>query len=133
MNTRHIVAALVLAAAPLYAGSALAAVPSVEKIGAAALISCPSPLKVAKIFHFDKVVFMITGKLQAASPNEQPLIEALPFNTPLDIKIQDNPRLVANLKSKVLTFLGAAPTADNAASIEIKEVTYSAVVCPPSI
>jgi hypothetical protein len=135
MNARYILPALALAAAPLYAGPAVSAVPPVDKLGLAAQVTCPTPLNAAAIYHFDKIVFMIIGQLHAATvgiPTDQAALNALPLNTELDIKIRDNPRTVADLKSKVLSFLGAAVDPENAKFIQIREVTYTAVVCPKS-
>jgi hypothetical protein len=135
MNARYLLPALALAAAS-YANHA-AAVPFVETKGDAALSRCPAQLSLPTIFHFDKVVFSIapnpaTGAapLQAANPNDQPAINRLPRGTELDIKIRDNPVAVADLKSKVLTFLGALPTAANRSFIRIIQVTYETVSCP---
>jgi hypothetical protein len=52
----------------------------------------------------------------------------VPRLTELDIKVKDNPKTVADLKGKVLTFLGAATTATNRALIRIVDVEY-AVIC----
>lgn len=134
MNTRHLLPLLALAAI-LPLGQAAAAVPPVEKTGSAALTNCPTTLLVPTIYHFDKVVFSISAStagvvLQAAIAADQAALNALPRNTELDIKIKDNPRAVADLKSKVLTFLGAAPTVANKSLIRIIQVTYETVLCP---
>jgi len=105
-------------------------------VGAAALSNCPTQLSLPTIYHFDKVVFSIapnpvTGAAPFQAPIQRPARRhRLPRNTELDIKIRDNPKAVADLKSKVLTFLGAAPTAANKSFIRIIQVTYEAVSCP---
>ncbi len=140
MNKRILFLAPLFAAASIYASDTLAAVPPVDGIGKPASIACPvSTTGVVippSIYHFDKVIFTITGKLQATNTVDQQALDNLVSNTinkPLDIKILDNPRTVANLKSKVLTFLGADPKIDsNWASIEITDVEYASVVCPKS-
>lgn len=81
------------------------------------------------MYHFDKVVFIIGGQLTAVKPEDQPALDALPRNVPLDVKLRDNPKAVANLKYKILTFLGAVPSGANASSISIQDVAYAAVVC----
>jgi hypothetical protein len=68
--------------------------------------------------------------LVAANPNDQQALSSLPFNTDLDIKVRDNPKTVADLVGKVLSFLGASATAQNASSIVIKNVVYAAATCP---
>lgn len=58
-------------------------------------------------------------------------LNALPRNTDLDIKIIDNPRTVADLESKVLSFLGAQPgNAVNRQLLRISDVEYTTIVCP---
>jgi hypothetical protein len=131
------IAILALAYASLWAGPASAAVPPVDGKGSPALSVCPTTSNVARVYHFDKVIFTITGQLKAAAEVDQPALSALPLNTEMDIKIIDNPRTVAYLKAKVLTFLGAdvKPGPDGANnpnfnSIRILEVEYAAIVCP---
>jgi hypothetical protein len=124
---------ILLAAASLYVGQVSAAVPPVEVKGVAALVNCPTALNIPTIYHFDKIVFLITGQLHTppnASDADKRALSNLPLNTELDIKVRDNPRAVANLKAKVLTFLGAALDLENANFILIKEVEYTAVLCP---
>ena len=58
-------------------------------------------------------------------------LNALPRTTDLDIKIIDDPRTVADLESKVLSFLGAQPAnPDNRQLLRISDVEYTAIVCP---
>jgi hypothetical protein len=145
MNTRSILLASILAVAPLYSNQAISAVPSVDGRGIAAYTTCPrtaATVTAPSIHHFDKIVFVITGKLVAApnpvNPNDttiQERLDKLPRGIELDIKVNDNPKMVANLKSKVVSFLGADILnpdiiLSNMACIDIKRVEYTAVVCP---
>ena len=114
------------------AQQAAAVVPGVDNVGLPAIARCPTTSNLPLVFHSDKIVFLITAPLKAAVANDQLLLERLPLKTPLDIKVQDNPARVANLKNKVLSFLGASidPATGNAEKITINQVTYAAVVCP---
>jgi hypothetical protein len=78
------------------------------------------------------VVFQIgTGNLLPIIAADGPALNALPRATDLDIKIIDNPRTVTNLKSKVLSFLGAQPgNLNNRQLIRISDVEYTTIVCP---
>lgn len=124
------------AALALCSTQALSAVPPVDGKGVPAVATCPSATAAGTVqlpvLHFDKIIFMVTGKLVAANPDEQQRLDALPLNTELDIKVKDNPRTVADLKGKILTFLGAADSAaapnENRLSIQIIDVEY-AVIC----
>jgi hypothetical protein len=113
------------------AGFAQAAVPPVDQIGQPAIVVCkvlPNGVQVRAV-HMDKIIFRITGELDAVNANDQAQLDAVPRNTKLDIKVLDDPRTVADLRAKVLTFLGAALTPANRISIVVDEVAY-AVVCP---
>lgn len=111
------------------ANVAYGAVPPVDKQGRPALTTCPRTT-VDRIWHFDKVVFQLAGgDLIPINPNDGAALKALPRNTDLDIKIYDNPQTISDLESKVLTFLGAQPSAGNRQLLGIKSVLYSAVVC----
>lgn len=130
-----------LAAAALYAGSATAA-PPVDMIGRPALVACPPATATANassIQHFDKIIFKITGHLIApasttGAANAQAILDDFVkgvMDKPLDIKVVDNPKTIADLKGKVLSFVGADPkNAENWPVVEIINVEYSAVVCP---
>ncbi len=126
----------------LAAGLAHAVVPSVEKAGLPATAICgigPTGQQLV-VRNFDKIIFLIRCDAQpgaapcliAQNPNEQPQLNAVPTNTPLDIKVLDNPRQVADIKSKVLTFLGAAVTATNRNRLQIVDVDYTAVCALPT-
>jgi hypothetical protein len=131
MNTRIILPALLIAASPWLANPATAAVPPVDGKGTAGITACPTTtLNVPSVYHFDKIVFTILNKLPAATATDQQALSALPLNTELDIKVIDNPKTVADLKSKVLTFLGAVVNADTRPLIRIVSVTYAVVTCP---
>ncbi len=118
------------------ANTTVAAVPAVDAKGVAAIVTCPISATGAVIpataYHSDKIVFSISGILQAALAADQTAISKLPLNTELDIKVRDNPRLVADIKSKVLSFLGAAVNPNNAGLIKIISVEYAIAVCPKS-
>lgn len=72
--------------------------------------------------HWDKIVFVVTSPVLAKKAN-------VSANTELDVKVPDNPREVADLKQKVLNFLGFPN--ENRASLRIIDVEY-AVVCTAS-
>lgn len=122
----------------VFASTVAVAVPAVDNTGVAAITTCPTSATGAVIpataYHSDKIVFAITDKLVAQNTADQIRLDAIPFNTPLDIKVKDDPRKVAHIKNKVLTFLGAStnPQLGNAAKIRIDSVLYAAVVCPKS-
>jgi hypothetical protein len=110
---------------------AQAAVPPVDAIGRPAVVVCAvtpagQPIRTA---HMDKIIFQIVGQLKAQLDADQPALDAVPRRTDLDIKVIDNPSTVADLKGKVLTFLGAADTSDNREGLQIVDVEY-AVICP---
>jgi hypothetical protein len=123
-----LIATMTVAAA---ADVAYAAVPLVDGAGKPALSACGTGTP-QRIFHFDKVVFQIgTGNLLPIIAADGPALNALPRSTDLDIKIIDNPRTVTNLKSKVLSFLGAQPNNfNNRQLIRISDVEYTTIVCP---
>ncbi|NJO13023.1 MAG: hypothetical protein HC872_05670 [Gammaproteobacteria bacterium] len=101
-----------------------------DPIGQPAIVLCKvvngQPVRAV---HMDKIIFHLTGELVAANPNDQPQLDAVPQNRRLDIKVLDDPRTVADLKAKVLTFLGAALIPPNFNTVVIDDVDY-AVVCP---
>ncbi len=77
---------------------------------------CPS------VRHWDKIVFSITSTAVAAAVG-------LPVDDPLDIKVLDNPREVAVIKTKVIEFLqGLHPGVDidiPRKAIRIRNVEYA--------
>jgi hypothetical protein len=110
---------------------AQADVPPVDAVGRPAIVVCAvtpagAPIRTA---HMDKIIFQILDDLRAQLEADQPALDAVPKKTALDIKVIDNPSTVADLKGKVLTFLGAADTSTNRDAISIDDVEY-AVICP---
>ena len=109
---------------------AYAVVPPVDRIGRPALSVCPAGPP-ERIFHFDKVIFQLApGNLVPSIPADGPALNLLPRDTDLDIKINDDPRRIAGLEGKVLSFLGAANNASNRDKLKISDVEFSSVVCP---
>lgn len=106
-------------------------VPVVDRIGKPAAIKCGFSANGASIAaaHADKIIFALLGGLQAVDPADQGALNQVPRNTELDIKVLDNPRNIADLRGKVLSFLGAVDNADARLQVKIFEVQY-AMVCP---
>lgn len=136
MNKRAILIYLSLTAAPFIASLASAA-PILDSKGIPANTTCRPKVNAAgaaditqPVLHFDKIIFAITDKLQAVNPDEQSALEKIPFNTELDIKVKDDPRTVADLKGKVLSFLGAVSNPQFYPAIRIIDVEYGVVICP---
>jgi hypothetical protein len=100
-------------------------VPPVVRLGRPATVVCENQIE---LVHMDKIIFRITGPLTAILDAEQAQLNAIPLNSSLDIKVLDNPRTVADLKGKVLSFLGAQDTVVNRARVTIDDVDY-AVAC----
>lgn len=125
------VAAAALALGLAAPGASWADVPLVEHVGKGAAIKCGFSESGKTVFasHADKIVFMLSGGLPAADPADQAALNQIPRNTELDIKLLDNPNKVADLKGKVLTFIGAVDNGDTRAQVKIVEVEY-AMVCP---
>jgi hypothetical protein len=125
---------------PLFAASAIlaavalsahAAVPPVDSVGKAGNIRCKTVAGggVIRAVHTDKIIFELLGTPQAQLAADQPALNQVPVNDELDIKVLDDPNTVADLKGKVLTFLGAVDSAANRQLVKIIDVDY-AVVCP---
>jgi hypothetical protein len=108
-----------------------AEVPPVDDVGRPAIVLCEVTLggEPVRAVHMDKVIFHITDILLAADAGDQAALNAVPRNSRLDIKVLDNPTTVADLKGKVLSFLGAVDGPINRERIVIDDVDY-AVVCP---
>jgi len=132
MKKLSVMLALALCAGAALLHPASARVPAVDARGIAADTECPAIANVPHVLHFDKIVFAITGQLQAAITADQAALDKLPHNQELDIKVRDNPTRIAHIKAKVLSFLGANSTAGhtNFGNITIISVSYAAVVCP---
>lgn len=110
---------------------ASAVVPPVDRVGRPALSVCPPGAPPQAIFHFDKVIFQLApGNLVPIIPADAGQLNALPRDTDLDIKINDNPRTIAGLEGKVLSFIGAANNVNNRNLLKISDVEYAAVICP---
>ena len=111
-----------------------AAVPAVDGAGKPAVIKCGVSATGATInaVHADKIIFRVTGFLPAVVPADQDALNRVPRDTELDIKVLDNPRTVADLRGKVLTFLGAVDSPNTRPNVTIIDVDYS-MVCPASL
>ena len=111
-----------------------AVVPIVESLGTRAQITCGTTPAGVTLYaaHADKIIFRLAGQLQAANAADQPALDLVPRNTELDIKVLDNPKRIADLKGKVLTFIGAADTTVNRGGVAILQVQY-AMVCPTGL
>ena len=135
MKTIHISAAsAALAAALALPVVSRADVPFVERLGKGAVIKCGFNAAGATVFavHADKIIFGLSGVLQAAVGVDQGPLDAIPRDTELDIKVLDNPKNIADLKGKVLSFIGAADTAVARQSVRIIDVEY-AMICPHTV
>lgn len=71
--------------------------------------------------HWDKIIFELKDKRVAEKVQQ-------PVNTELDIKVLDNPKEVADLKKKILDFLGLPVNPETRKAIKILDVDF-AVVC----
>lgn len=147
MNKRSLALSLLISGFSLFAHQAAAVVPPVDGIGKPANVAC-KPLVITSttgavtqspiqpVLHFDKIIFEIIGQngqfpLKPLDPQDADiLIKTVPLNTPLDIKVIDNPRTVADLKGKVLTFLGAVSLPAYYPFVRIIDVDYASIVCP---
>src|SRR5262245_11406245 len=110
MKKSMLLSVVIAAATVAAADMAYAAVPPVDPACEPTLSACPTGGKPNTVYHFDKVIFQIAaGNLVPIIPADAAALNALPRSTDLDIKIIDNPKTVADLESKVLSFLGAQP------------------------
>jgi hypothetical protein len=120
-------------AALLAAGPSYAVVPQVDPAGRPARIVCGNTAGGQLILaqHADKIIFMLTDDqaLVALLQADQAALDAVPRNTELDIKVLDDPRTIADLRGKVLSFIGAADGAVARTKVKIIDVDY-AMVCP---
>lgn len=128
---RNAAIAATLAVAVALPAISYAVVPPVDDVGRPAIVLCEVTLggEPVRAVHMDKVIFRITDFLLAADAGDQAALNAVPRNSRLDIKVLDNPTTVADLKGKVLSFLGAVDGPINRERIVIDDVDY-AVVCP---
>jgi hypothetical protein len=131
MRKSTVLSVLIATTTVAAADVAYSAVPPVDGAGKPALSVCVAST-VKRVHHFDKVVFQIgSGNLLPIAAADAAALNALPRATDLDIKITDDPRTVTNLKSKVLSFLGAQPNnLNNRQLIRISDVEYTTIVCP---
>lgn len=111
--------------------SAQAAVPPVDDNGRPAIIRCKTMAGgiVINAAHADKIIFELAGALAAVNPADQNALDNVPRNSPLDIKVIDDPRTIADLKGKVLSFIGAIDNPAQRQGVKIIDVDY-AMVCP---
>ena len=129
LNISASAAALLLAA--IIPATSFADVPPVDPAGRPARILCGNTAGGQQLFaaHADKIIFTLSGALVAQQQADQAALNAVPRDTELDIKVLDDPRTIADLKGKVLTFIRAADTAVARAGVKIIDVDY-AMVCP---
>ena len=127
-------ASIAAAAALVVPDLSQAAVPVVDPLGRPAQIVCGTSAAGVTIYaaHADKIIFRLAGPLQAANAADQPILDLVPRNTELDIKVLDNPKRIADLKGKVLTFIGAVDNTANRGGVGIMQVQY-AMVCPTGL
>ena len=126
-----IAASAAVAASLTWPTLALALTPPVDRVGRPAKVLCNLTPAGVSIFaaHADKIVFKLSGALIANDPPDQMALNAIPRETELDIKVLDDPSTIADLKGKVLTFIGAGDNAANRQAVTIDQVLY-AMVCP---
>lgn len=132
MKSRRIrapAAALILAA--IIPATSFAAVPAVDRVGQPARIVCGNTAGGQQVLaaHADKIIFTLNGYLPAQQQADQAALNNVPRDTELDIKVLDDPRTIADLKGKVLTFIRAVDSAVARAGVKIIDVDY-AMVCP---
>ena len=126
-------ALLAAGAAAILPATSLAVVPPVDPVGLPARAVCGNTAGGQQVFaaHADKIIFMLTDaqELVALQQADQPALDNVPRNTELDIKVLDDPRTIADLKGKVLSFIRAADGAVARSKVKIIDVDY-AMVCP---
>jgi hypothetical protein len=71
--------------------------------------------------YWDKIIFEIKNKKMAEQVQQ-------PKDTELDIKVLDDPNQIADLKKKILDFLGLSVNSENRKGIKILNVEFS-VIC----
>ena len=129
LNISASAAALLLAA--IIPATSFADVPPVDPAGRSARILCGNTAGGQQVFaaHADKIIFTLSGALVAQQQADQAALNNVPRDTELDIKVLDDPRTIADLKGKVLSFIRAADNAAARAAVKIIDVDY-AMVCP---
>lgn len=117
-NTKKAVGLLLLALGMMFSwGISLA----VEQTASPQIQACPD----SAIQHWDKIVFMITRQNVAANLQ-------VPFRSPLDVKVLDDPNTVADLKLKVMDFFRThlgSNIPDFREAIDIISVAYAISGC----
>ena len=125
--------AFAAAAAAIIPATSFADVPQVDPVGRPARILCGNTAGGQQVFaaHADKIIFMLTDaqELVALQQADQAALDAVPRNTELDIKVLDDPRTIADLKGKVLSFMRAVDSAVARTKVKVIDVDY-AMVCP---
>jgi len=131
MKAIHLLAMPLLAISSLQPLTALAVTPAVESVAAPAQIRCNVAGGGNNVYavHADKIIFRLTGPLQAVDPADQAALDKIPRNSELDIKVLDNPFAVADLRGKVLSFIAAVDNANARQVVAIVDIDY-AMVCP---
>ena len=132
MKTQRIrtpTAALILAA--INPATSFADVPPVARVGQPARILCGNTAGGQQVFaaHADKIIFTLSGALVALQQADQAALNNVPRDTELDIKVLDDPRSIADLKGKVLSFIRPTDNAAARPAVKIIDVDY-AMVCP---
>ena len=132
MKTRHFsapIAALIVAA--IIPATSFADVPPVDPVGRPARIVCGNTAGGQQVLaaHADKIIFTLSGALVAQQQADQAALNNVPRDTELDIKVLDDPRTIADLKGKVLSFIRATDNAAARAAVKIIDVDY-AMACP---
>ncbi|MBL8349449.1 MAG: hypothetical protein JNL87_03980 [Burkholderiaceae bacterium] len=119
-------AAVLALPAPVYS-----VVPIVDSVGKRAKIRCGTAPDGAAVYavHADKVIFMLLTVIQAADPADQQALNLIPRNTELDVKLLDDPTRIADLRGKVVTFLGGVNSPASRDAVRIIDVDY-AMICP---
>jgi hypothetical protein len=123
--------AFAAAAAAIIPATSFADIPLVDPVGRPARILCGNTAGGQQIFaaHADKIIFTLSGALVAQQQADQAALDHVPRDTELDIKVLDDPRTIADLKGKVLSFIRAGDTPAARAATKIIDVEY-AMVCP---
>ena len=111
--------------------AAIAASQAVDSVAQPAQIRCNTTAGGGAVnaVHADKIIFRLTGTLQAILAADQVELNKIPLNTELDIKVLDDPFRIADLRGKVLSFIGAVDSALQRDKVAIVDVDY-AMVCP---
>ena len=131
LKSRRVCACAAVILAAIIPATSFADVPLVDHVGRPARILCGNTAGGQQIFaaHADKIIFTLTGALAALQQGDQAALDNVPRDTELDIKVLDDPRTIADLKGKVLSFIRAVDSAVARTAVKIIDVEY-AMVCP---